>query len=110
MLITCAAYEAGRKLADIPVSDIHSYIARPNSFVWVALKDPEPQELLALQQAFGLHDLAVEDAMRGHQRPKVEEYGNSVFAVLQMLEPNDHEVHVGEVNIFTGPNYVISVR
>jgi magnesium transporter len=110
MLITCAAYEAGRKLADIPVSDIHSYIARPDSFVWVALKDPEPQELLALQKAFGLHDLAVEDAMRGHQRPKVEEYGNSVFAVLQMLEPSGHEVHVGEVNIFTGPNYVISVR
>ncbi len=110
MLITCAAYQAGRKLADITVGDIRAYITRPDCFVWVALKDPEAQELLDLQKEFGLHDLAVEDAMRGHQRPKIEEYGDSIFAVLHMLEPSGHEVHVGEVNIFTGPHYVVSVR
>ena len=110
MLINCVAYEDGRKLADIPVSEIHSYIARPDCFVWVALKDPEMGELEAMQQEFGLHDLAVEDAQQGHQRPKIDEYGHSLFAVLQMVENGDEELNVGEVGIFVGANYVLSVR
>ena len=110
MLINCVAYEDGRKLADIPVSEIHSYIARPDCFVWVALKDPEMGELEAMQKEFGLHDLAVEDAQQGHQRPKIDEYGHSLFAVLQMVENGDEELNVGEVGIFVGANYVLSVR
>ena len=110
MLINCVAYEDGRKLADIPVSEIHSYIARPDCFVWVALKDPEMGELEAMQQEFGLHDLAVEDAQQGHQRPKIDEYGHSLFAVLQMVENGEEELNVGEVGIFVGANYVLSVR
>jgi magnesium transporter len=110
MLINCVAYEDGRKLADIPVSEIHSYIARPDCFVWVALKDPEMGEMEAMQQEFGLHDLAVEDAHHGHQRPKIEEYGHSLFAVLHMVENGDEDLNVGEVGIFVGANYVLSVR
>jgi magnesium transporter len=110
VLINCVAYEDGRKLADIPVSEIHSYIARPDCFVWVALKDPEMGELEAMQEEFGLHDLAVEDAQQGHQRPKIDEYGHSLFAVLQMVENGDEELNVGEVGIFVGANYVLSVR
>jgi len=110
VLINCVAYEDGRKLADIPVSEIHSYIARPDCFVWVALKDPEMGELEAMQQEFGLHDLAVEDAQQGHQRPKIDEYGHSLFAVLQMVENGEEELNVGEVGIFVGANYVLSVR
>ena len=110
MLINCVAYEDGRKLADIPVSEIHSYIARPDCFVWVALKDPEMGELEAMQEEFGLHDLAVEDAQQGHQRPKIDEYGHSLFAVLQMVENGEEELNVGEVGIFVGANYVLSVR
>ena len=110
MLINCVAYEDGRKLADIPVSEIHSYIARPDCFVWVALKDPEMGELEAMQKEFGLHDLAVEDAQQGHQRPKIDEYGHSLFAVLQMVENGEEELNVGEVGIFVGANYVLSVR
>ncbi|HTF92883.1 MAG TPA: magnesium/cobalt transporter CorA [Verrucomicrobiae bacterium] len=110
MLINCVAYEDGRKLADIPVSEIHSYIARRDCFVWVALKDPEMGELEAMQKEFGLHDLAVEDAQQGHQRPKIDEYGHSLFAVLQMVENGDEELNVGEVGIFVGANYVLSVR
>ena len=79
MLINCAAYQNGRKLADISVSEIHLYIHEPDCFVWVALKDPEPTELNAMQKEFGLHVLAVEDARHGHQRPKIEEYGKSLF-------------------------------
>lgn len=110
MLINCVAYEDGRKLADIPISEIHSYIARRDCFVWVALKDPEMGELEAMQKEFGLHDLAVEDAQQGHQRPKIDEYGHSLFAVLQMVENGEEELNVGEVGIFVGANYVLSVR
>ena len=67
MLVNCAAYTDGQKVADISVNEIRSYTSRPNSFVWVALKDPEPGELEALQEEFGLHELAVEDASHGPQ-------------------------------------------
>ena len=110
MLINCVAYQNGRKLADIPVSEISSYIARPDCFVWVALADPEPAELQAMQQEFGLHDLAVEDAQHGHQRPKIEEYDNSLFVVLHLIELKDDELNVGEMAIFVGTKYVLSVR
>jgi magnesium transporter len=110
MLVSCVAYQAGRKLADIPPDEISDYVARPECFVWVALKDPGPGELAVMQHEFDLHELAVEDARHGHQRPKVEEYGDSIFAVLHMIEVVDGELKVGELDIFAGPNYVLSVR
>lgn len=110
MIINCAAYQHGRKLADISVSEISSYVARPECFVWVALKDPKPDELQAMQREFGLHELAVEDAQHGHQRPKIEEYDGSLFVVLHLIERNDDELSVGEVAIFAAPKYVLSVR
>jgi magnesium transporter len=110
VLINCVAYQNGRKLADIPVDQIHLFVNEPDCFVWVALADPEPAELEAMQTEFGLHELAVEDARHGHQRPKIEEYGQSLFVVLQVLEASDGELNVGEVAIFVGKNYVLSVR
>jgi magnesium transporter len=110
MLVNCVAYENGRKVADIPVDDISDYVARPGTFVWVALKDPTDEELAKMQGEFDLHPLAVEDARHGHQRPKIEEYGESLFAVVHVLERREGEVHVGEVSLFVGPNYVLSVR
>ena len=111
MLINCVAYRDGAKLADIPVERISDHKGQPGCFVWVALRDASDEELAQMQHEFGLHDLAVEDAAHGHQRPKIEEYGDSVFAVLHLLElsPTD-EWQIGEVNIFAGPNYVLSVR
>jgi len=115
MLISCVAYENGRKLADIPVEDISEYVKRPNCFVWVAIVDPTREELDQMAQEFGLHDLAVDDARTGHQRPKIEEYGDSLFAVLHPVEriktaEGAEELLVGEVDIFVGENYVLSVR
>ena len=78
MLINCVAYEHGTKLADIPVSAIAEWLSRPGCFVWVALKDATDEELSEMQRQFSLHDLAVEDARHGHQRPKVEEYGSTM--------------------------------
>jgi len=110
MLISCVAYQDGKKLADIQPDEIHQYVNRPECFVWVALADPGPGELAVMQHEFDLHELAVEDARHGHQRPKIEEYGNSLFAVLHTPQLKDGEFEVGEVDIFTGPNYVLSVR
>lgn len=110
MLINCVAYQDGRKLADIPVADISEWVQRPGCFVWVALRDATDAELLEMQEEFGLHDLAVEDARHGHQRPKIEEYGATVFVVLHLLEMEHGEVRSGEVAIFVGPNFVLSVR
>ncbi|MEJ8854905.1 magnesium/cobalt transporter CorA [Variovorax robiniae] len=113
MLINCVAYEDGIKLADIQVDEIHDYATLPGCFVWVALHDPSPEELNRLQPEFGLHPLAVEDAHQGHTRPKVEEYGESLFVVLHLLEAEAEQpsmLQVGEVDIFVGPNYIVSVR
>jgi magnesium transporter len=126
MLINCVAYQNGSRLADVPVSEISDYLARPDTFVWVALQDATLAELQEMQQEFGLHELAVEDAMHGHQRPKIEEYGDSLFAVLHLVEalpaepdgdrstaaaaPAPCRLNVGEVSVFTGRNYVLSVR
>ena len=110
MLVNCVAYQDGQKIADIQVGEIRTYISRPNCFVWVALKDPEPAELAALQDEFGLHELAVEDAHHGHQRPKIEEYGSAMFVVLHTIELADDELQIGEVLVFVGRDHVISVR
>ena len=73
MLISCVAYQDGTKLGDIPIAQIPEYVSRPHCFVWVALSDPTADELAQMQKSFDLHPLAVEDALVGHQPPKVEE-------------------------------------
>lgn len=115
MLVNCVLYQQGRKVQDIAVSDIGQWIGRGDSFVWVALKDATAQELESMGRQFQLHELAVEDAHHGHQRPKIDEYGDSLFAVLQLMEieragVNAGALNVGEVDIFVGPDYVLSIR
>src|SRR5216117_2648751 len=110
MLVNCVAYEDGRKLADIEKNQIRGYFARPGCFVWVALKDAAEAELAEMQEEFDLHPLAVEDARHGHQRPKLEEYGHSLFVVLNTIEVMGDELRAGELDIFVGRNYVLSVR
>src|ERR1700719_962774 len=110
MLVNCVAYQEGTKLSDISKEDISEYVKRPDCFVWVGLKDPTPDELEEMREEFGLHELAVEDARHGHQRPKIEEYGNSLFAVLHVVELKDGEISIGEIDIFVGRNYILSVR
>ena len=111
MLVNCVVYREGTKVADITVEQISDYLEQPGSFVWVALRDASDLELDVLQHEFHLHELAVEDARHGHQRPKIEEYGNTLFMVLHLVEfgPTD-ELQIGEVAIFAGPNFVVSVR
>ncbi len=91
MLVNCVAYQNGRKLADIPVEDISEYVSRPDCFVWVALAEPTDDELDLMAEEFGLHELAVDDAKRPHQRPKRDEYGDELFAAPHTVgrEPPD---------------------
>ena len=120
VLINCVVYQEGKKLADIPVQEIRHHLDRPGCFVWVALRDATEPELRQMQQEFSLHELAVEDALHGHQRPKIEEYGAMVFVVMHLLEmPSDSApiaekategIAIGEVAIFVGANFVLSVR
>ena len=110
MIVNCVVYDRGQKLSDIPLTEVRSHLVRPGCFVWVALKDPEPAELAALQDEFSLHELAIEDAQKGHQRPKMEEYGSSLFIVLHLVEPSGEDLQTGEVSIFVGQQYIVSVR
>jgi magnesium transporter len=110
MLINCVAYQEGKKLCDIPVEDISDYLDRPGCFVWVALRDATDAEMALMKEEFNLHELAVEDAARGHQRPKIEEYGDCLFTVVHTVDLERDELVTGEVAIFAGANYVLSVR
>ena len=110
MLINCVAYQNGIKLADLPIDDISDYLQRPECFIWVALFEADTAELEKMQEEFGLHDLVVEDAQHGHQRPKIEEYDESLFVVMHMLDAVDSSIEIGEVHVFVGRNFILSIR
>lgn len=110
MLINCVVYENGRRLRDIPVEEIPRFLGRPDAFVWVALRDADAAELDRMQVCFGLHELAVEDARKGHQRAKIEEYDDTLFAVLHLVDWHDDTLQVGELHVFVGRDFVLSVR
>jgi magnesium transporter len=86
--------------------------AGSGEFVWIGLHDPDPGDLEKLQDLFGLHELAIEDAGQAHQRPKIEDYDDDAFIVLKTAHYHEdrEEVHFGEINLFAGPGYVISIR
>lgn len=110
MLINCVAYQEGKKLKDIDVEEISDYLEISGCFVWVALQDATLEELEKMREEFNLHPLAVEDAWKSHHRPKVEEYGDSVFAVMHLLRLEDEIISIGEVDVFVGLNFVLSIR
>jgi len=109
-IVNCAAYRHGQKLGPVEFDAIAGVLAEPGTFVWLGLHEPDLALLRKVQRAFGLHDLAVEDALDAHQRPKIETYGASVFVVLNTAQLVGEEVVVGETHLFVGPNYVVSVR
>jgi magnesium transporter len=110
MVIDCAAYADGRRVADLALDDIAGALATPDQFVWLGLFEPSEELLRTVQQTFHLHDLAVEDAHRAHQRPKIEEYGDSLFLVLRTAQRHDGAVRFGETHVFVGARYVVAVR
>jgi magnesium transporter len=109
-IVNCAAYAGGCKVGDVPIDDISEVLLRDGHFVWVGLHEPSEELLRKIQEEFGLHDLAVEDAHSAHQRPKLEEYGDSLFIVLRTARLAESGPEFGETHIFVGPRYVVTVR
>src|SRR3954471_7787276 len=93
-----------------PVEESGEWAARPDHFVWIGIEAPSERDLRQLQAQFGLHELALEDALNAHQRPKLETYGDTTFLVLRTAFLVDGHIALGETEIFTGRGYVISVR
>src|SRR5690349_12099883 len=87
-IINCAAYAEGRRIQTIEIEDISEVLKQPDVFVWIGLHEPDAELLAQVQKAFCLHDLAIEDAHRAHQRPKLETYGESLFVVLRTAQQN----------------------
>ncbi|RTL46487.1 MAG: magnesium and cobalt transport protein CorA [Burkholderiales bacterium] len=110
MLINSAVYDDGRIVAEPGLDGVGEALQRRSGFVWIALKDPSEDELSRLQEELSLPALAVEDARKGHQRPKLEEYGDMLFAAMHLLEGGPDGMEVGEVHVFVGPRFVVSVR
>jgi magnesium transporter len=116
MIVDCAHYREGRRQREAPMSLEEAGTicsADETGFVWLGLFEPTPEELLEVQDRFGLHDLAVEDAQSFHLRPKLEQYDRGVlFVVLRTARDDDarEAVDFGEVGLFLGPNFAISVR
>jgi magnesium transporter len=111
-LVHSVAYANGLRIGEVAIADISEVLEQPGRFVWVGLHEPDDEMLAEIQQEFSLHDLAVEDAARAHQRPKLERYGDSIFVVLRTahVETATGEIDYGETHIFVGSNYVVSVR
>lgn len=110
MILSCVAYKKGHRLHDIQTHEIGDHLGQPDRFVWVALHDPSAEELTLFQNAFGLHELAIEDTLEKNLRPKLVEYGDSLFMVMQMLTMQQDELESGQLAVFAGPGYVLSVR
>jgi magnesium transporter len=111
-VINCAAYAGGCRVADLSIDKISDALRQDDRFVWIGLYEPSADVLARVQRQFGLHDLAVEDAHTAHQRPKFEQYDNSLFVVLRtaQLAPGQTDLEFGETHVFVGPRYVVTVR
>lgn len=103
------AYQHGTFLRDIDLDDIDTILEQEDTFVWVGLHEPSAAFLKKIQGKFGLHELAVEDAHLAHQRPKVEEYGQLLFVVLHTIELADGGLHMGELHLFLGRRFLLSI-
>lgn len=107
----CVAYDfAGRRIGDISLDEISDVLEQPDTFVWLGLHEPDEALLLKLQEEFGLHDLAIEDAHHAHQRPKIEVYGESLFIVLRTVQEIDRSVRFGETHVFLGKRFLVTIR
>ena len=112
-VINSAAYHNGVRVADVPVADLEDAWRYSDRFLWVGLYEPSEMLLAHIQRTFGLHELAIEDAHRAHQRPKLESYDDSMFVVLRtarLSEGGEHRIEFGETHVFLGPRYVVTVR
>lgn len=110
-MVNCSLYNKRGKLRDISLDEISDVLkVDDDSFLWVGLYEPEDEVLEKLQEEFCLHDLAIEDAQKAHQRPKIEAYGDSLFIAVNTAQVIDERIRYGETHAFLGPRYLVTVR
>jgi magnesium transporter len=113
VIVDCAVYEHGRRqVGSLALEDAFEASKRQEAFVWIGLFEPTEDEFDAVRREFELHELAVEDAIDAHQRPKLEVYGDSLFLVLKTARYIEAEeaVEFGEILLFIGDGFIITVR
>ncbi len=109
-VVAAAAYSAGKKVTDIALEDGRHWACQPNHFVWIGLQEPDEAALATLQQQFDLHELAIEDALERHSRPKLETFGDALFMVTYSPVRHEGKLEFIETHIFAGKGYVITCR
>jgi magnesium transporter len=110
-VVNCVAYaSSGKRLHDTSLDQISDVLAEPETFIWLGLHEPDESLLLKIQEEFGLHDLAIEDAQHAHQRPKIEVYDDTLFIVVHTSQFVGGKVQFGETHIFLGRRFLITVR
>jgi magnesium transporter len=109
-VIAAGAYVDGRRVANIAISEASAWRDKPGHVVWIGLHEPSDAVLAQVQQQFGLHDLAIEDAHNAHQRPKIEQYGDGLFIVARTAQLAGSDIVFGETHLFVGEGYIVSVR
>src|SRR5436190_15127034 len=111
-IVDLAVYKDGKRANDASLDDAFDTCRAPGTLVWIGLHEPTEDEFDSVRREFGLHELAVEDAMKGHQRPKLEVYGDDqLFIVLKTARYFEPDVlEFGEILMFVGDSYVVSVR
>lgn len=110
-VINCTWYGEDGTLRNLSLDAISEVLAGSDQgFIWVGLYEPDDAVLAKVQAEFRLHDLAVEDTLKAHQRPKVETYGNSLFVVVHTAQVLDEHIRYGETHAFLGPRYLLTVR
>jgi magnesium transporter len=113
-LIDAAIYREGRRIESPPTlaATYERLRQLPDTMAWLGLYRPAAAQILAAGEQFGLHELAVEDAIVAHQRPKLERYDDTLFVVLRPARYKDapEEVEFGEIHVFVGPNFVLTIR
>ena len=114
MIVDCAHYKDGARQHEGPMSipDAAACAEEAGGFVWLGIHDPTDEEMHEVETSFPVHELAIEDARSLHQRAKIEDYDNHYFVVLRTARYDDEseDVDFGEIHIFAGPGYAISVR
>lgn len=111
-VINSIAYDPhGQRIARVELDDCRRFLAEhPEAFLWIGLHEPDQQVLAIIQAQFDLHELAVEDALCAHQRPKIEAYGDTRFIVTHTAERQGSRIVFGETHLFLGTRFLISVR
>jgi magnesium transporter len=111
-IVDLAVYKDGQREDDVSLDDAFESCRAPGTLVWIGLHEPTADEFDSVRREFGLHELAVEDAMKGHQRPKLEVYeDDQIFIVLKTARYFEPDVlEFGEILMFVGDNYIVSVR